>query len=85
MMAFIFIYIIENLRKPILTGYLANNVPNEILTSVISVESFYKTLMTATLSILLGFLADQYGIGISLLSLSLLLLVFTVLLRKPDV
>lgn len=81
-LVFVLIYIIENLRKPILTGFISNNVPNEILTSVISVESFYKTLMTASISILLGFLADYYGIGISLLSLSFLLLLFTILLSK---
>lgn len=77
---FIFIYIVENLRKPILTGYLSNNVPDEILTSVISVQSFYKTLVTAILSILIGILADCYGIGISLLVISILLLLLTLLI-----
>lgn len=74
---FVGIYIIENLRKPILTGNLAENVPNEILTSVISTESFYKTLLSAALAVLLGVIADFRGIGMALISVSVLLLVLT--------
>jgi MFS family permease len=74
---FIGIYIIENIRKPILTGLLADNVPNEILTSIISAQSFYRTIITSILAILFGVLVDAYGIGISLAIVSGLLLVFT--------
>ncbi|MCK5775467.1 MAG: MFS transporter, partial [Bacteroidales bacterium] len=42
---FMGIYVIENLRKPILTGYVSDHVPNEILTSVLSVQSLLKTAM----------------------------------------
>ncbi|MBX2877642.1 MAG: MFS transporter [Saprospiraceae bacterium] len=77
---FIVIYIIENLRKPILTGFLVDKVPNEILTSVISVQSSYQTLTTATLSILLGLLADGFGVGIALAIVTGTLAVFTLLI-----
>lgn len=76
---FVAIYLIENLRKPILTGFLVENVSNEILTSVISVESFYKTIVTATISIILGVLADYLGIGKALIITSLLLILLTIL------
>lgn len=76
---FILIYIVENLRKPILTGYLSNNVPDEILTSVISVQSFYQTFITALLSITMGVLADVYGVGIALITVSALLLTFSLI------
>jgi MFS family permease len=77
---FVLIYIVENLRKPILTGFLADSVPNEILTSVISTQSFYSTIATAIIAILIGTLAEHYGIGISLVvvSLSLILLTFVI-------
>ncbi|MEN8137562.1 MAG: MFS transporter [Bacteroidota bacterium] len=78
LIAFIGIYIIENLRKPILTGFVSDNVPNEILTSVISVQSQLKTIMTATLAFSLGVLADIFGIGISFIVLSGILIVSTV-------
>ncbi|MEL6866898.1 MAG: hypothetical protein AAFP19_20910, partial [Bacteroidota bacterium] len=80
LLIFIAVYIVENLRKPILTGFLANNVPDEILTSVISVQSSYQTFTTALLSVLIGALADQFGVGIGLLLISATLLVLTALL-----
>ncbi len=57
------IYIIENIRKPVLTGILADNVPNEILTSVISAQSLWKTILTSAIAICFGLLADYFGIG----------------------
>ncbi len=74
LVAFIGIYLIENIRKPILTGILADNVPNEILTSVISAQSLWKTIITASIALLLGFLADYYGIGIAFVVVSMILL-----------
>ena len=79
---FIMIYVIENLRKPILTGFLADNVPNEILTSVISTESFYKTMATSIFAIMIGVFSDFFGVGMALLALSLFLILVTLLLER---
>lgn len=79
---FIIIYIVENLRKPIMTGMLVDNVPNEILTSVLSAQSFYQTILTSLIAISLGILADSFGIGISLLSVSGFLVLFLILMGK---
>jgi MFS family permease len=81
LVAFVIIYIIENIRKPILTGILSNHVPNEILTSVISAQSLYKTIITAVLAVLFGFLSDKFGIGISLIAISAMLLLFVLLIN----
>lgn len=80
LLIFILIFIIENIRKPILTGFLSDNVSNEILTSIISIQSFYNTIMTAIISILLGVLADCFGIGISLVITSIFLILITILI-----
>lgn len=72
------IYIIENLRKPILTGVLADNVPNEILTSVISAQSFYQTVVTALIALSVGVLADYGGVGVALVVVSVFLFLMTV-------
>ena len=77
---FVLLYIVENIRKPILTGFLVDNVPSGILTSIISAQAFYKTMATAALSILIGFLADTYGIGFALVASTLLLSTLTLLL-----
>jgi MFS family permease len=77
LVAFVGIYLVENLRKPILTGFIADQVPNEILTSVISAQSFLKTVMTALLALGFGIVADHIGIGGSLLAVSLFLTLIT--------
>ena len=75
LLAFVLIYIIENIRKPILTGFLADQVPNEILTSVISVQSLYRTILTSLIALLFGWAADVYGIGISFILVTGILLI----------
>lgn len=79
--AFAGIYIVENIRKPILTGVIAENVPNEILTSVLSAQSLLRTIITAILALVFGLLADNFGIGVSFTALSLFLTLFTLLLN----
>jgi len=79
---FVGIYLVENIRKPVLTGLLADNVPNEILTSVISAESLWKTLMTAILAISFGLVADYFGIGLALGIISSFLLFITIISNK---
>ncbi len=80
-MAFAGIYIIQSLRKPILTGYLANEVPNQILTSVLSAESLYRTLLTSVLAISLGYFTDHLGLGRAFMIISSLLLLISVVIE----
>jgi len=77
MLFFVIVYIIENLRKPILTGYVTDHVPGEILTSVLSVQSLLKTAITAILALVFGVLADMFGIGISFIGVSLSLVIIS--------
>ena len=79
--AFIGIYIIENMRKPILTGFVADNVPSEMLVSVISVQSLIGTIITATLALAFGIIADVYGIAISFIAVSSFLVITTILIN----
>lgn len=82
LIAFVGIFIVENIRKPILTGFIADQVPNEILTSLISAQSFIRTLMTALLALVFGIIADSKGIGISFLVVSLSLVFITIVLHS---
>ena len=79
--AFVGIYIVENIRKPILTGFIADNVPAGILTSVISAQSLLMTILTAILALVFGLLADNFGIGVSLMAVSLFLIVSAIVIR----
>jgi len=78
---FVGIFIVENIRKPILTGFIADEVPGEILTSLISAQSFLRTIMTALLALVFGIIADHRGIGTAMLLVSLFLVLITVALR----
>lgn len=73
-LSFVGIYIIENIRKPILTAFIANKVPNEILSSVISAQSQLKTLLTVIIAISFGVLADTFGIGLAFIIVSVTIL-----------
>ena len=75
--AFTLIYIIENIRKPILTAFIADNVPNELLTSVYSSQSQLRTLFSAAIAFVFGVLADIWGIGIALVLVSSIMLILT--------
>ena len=77
MIAFIGIFIIENFRKPILTGYISDNVPNEILASVISAQSLLKTIFAAIIALVFGVLADHLGIGFAFMITSGFLILFS--------
>jgi len=81
LLAFAGIYIVENIRKPILTGAVADLVPNEILTSVISAQSLLRTIITALLALGFGLIADLSGLGVSLIIVSTLLALSTVLIN----
>ena len=80
LLAFIGVYLMENLRKPVLTADVSDHVPNEILASVLSAQSLLKTILTAIFSIAFGVLADRFNIGVALMILSISLIVFSVVL-----
>jgi len=78
---FVGIYIIENIRKPILTGLLADEVPNELLASVISAQSQWKTVLTAGIALLFGVFVDYFGLGAAFVFISFLLFFITIVLK----
>ncbi len=82
LIAFSGIYVLQSLRKPILTGNLADKVPNKILTSVLSAESLYRTLLTSIIALLLGYFADRFGLGNAFIYISSGLLVMSFLLNN---
>ncbi len=72
---FIIIMIIENLRKPIGTGLIANLSKDSSMATTLSISSQAKSLFAAILAPLIGFFADltNPGTGIAIVSLILLL------------
>jgi hypothetical protein len=73
---FLLIMMIENLRKPIGIGMVANLSKDEAMASVMSAESQSNSLFTALIAPLIGFLADWLspGTGIAIATGILVLL-----------
>jgi MFS family permease len=83
---FLFILIIENLRRPAGVSAVADQFSEDILASILSVESQVSSVLAAILSFLIGFLADLLGPGYGLVAAALvLLIVFPFLKLKPIV
>lgn len=71
---FLALYLLENLRKPIGTGYLANKIDTKILASALSATSQIKTIWAAFAAILIGYLADRLGLGAAMMIISFVFL-----------
>jgi MFS family permease len=63
---FLGFYLMYNLRRPMIIGYLAELIPRQTMATGLSVESQARTLLTAVLAPIVGFLADQLGLGLGL-------------------
>lgn len=64
--AFIAIYLLYNLRKPVNVGLIGDKLATRVMASGLSVESQFTTLIMAAVAPLLGFLADAYNVGAGL-------------------
>ena len=72
--AFLGVFVLQNLRRPFVVSYLADCVEHRAMASGLSVEVQIRTILTAGLAPLMGWLADRAGIGIALLCMSVLVL-----------
>ncbi|MCF8368394.1 MAG: MFS transporter [Bacteroidales bacterium] len=81
--AMVFIFIIENFRKPIGISYIAEVGKSEILATTLSIESQAHTLVAAMLAPVIGFIADYTGVGNAILITSaVLMMLFPLLMLK---
>lgn len=67
---FALVFVVENLRKPTVTSLVSEEVPTKNLASVLSAQSQIRTIISAFISVALGYLADWLGIGVALILVS---------------
>ncbi|MCD4729927.1 MAG: MFS transporter [Bacteroidales bacterium] len=72
--AYIIIYLVENLRKPIGISFITENIDNRILATVLSAESQAHALVAAIIAPIIGILADRLGVGYALAIISVLMI-----------
>lgn len=77
-------FIMQNLRRPLNVSYISDNIPPRLMASGLSVESQLKTLTTAVISPILGYIVDIWGIGSGLLIGGIAILLFFPLVRLPE-
>ena len=65
------------MRRPMGISYVSDTMPGDILASALSTESQVTTLITAVIAIVLGFLADHFGIGGALVIISVVMIATT--------
>ncbi len=81
---FILLYMMQNVRRPMNVSYISETIPGKLMATGLSVESQLKTLAIAVFSPIVGFLADQFGVGIAIALMSCILIVFYPLVRVAE-
>jgi len=80
----ILMYLVQNMRRPLMVGYISGVIKSRVMASGLSAESQLKTIVVSIFSLIVGFIADIVGIGYGIGFVGLTVLVsFTFLgLRK---
>ncbi|QRN85775.1 MFS transporter [Clostridia bacterium] len=71
---FVALYLIRDMRKPVLIDICGSLMKKEERATVLSVESQMRALFTVVLAPAAGFIADKAGVGLAMLCIGLLLL-----------
>jgi MFS family permease len=68
--SFVGLYLVQNLRRPLMVGYLSQVIPHELMATGLSVEAQLKTGVLALVAPALGYLADRWGVGPALMAVA---------------
>jgi uncharacterized membrane protein YfcA len=73
---FIFIFVIENVRKPMAVSKVSDEIDSRNMATGLSVESQLESIFTSLIVFMTGFFADIFNVGIAILIISFSSLVF---------
>ena len=82
--AFMGVFMLQNLRRPLIVGYLADRMEHCSMASGLSVEVQLRTIIMAGMAPTLGWLADRVSVGGALVYVSVGVLLITPLLIIRD-
>ncbi len=72
---FVGLYLVRNMRRPLIVSYLSETLPSEIMASGLSTMSQMETLIVVLISPIIGWLVDLMGLGWGIALISLLFLI----------
>jgi len=78
---FLFLFVIENLRKPVGISAVADNLTPNILATGLSTQSLLESIVSALFAFLLGILADHAGLGMAFITAGVMVLIIFPWLR----
>ena len=78
---FVFIMMVENLRKPLGVSMIAELSHDDAMATVLSLSSQVKSVFAAMIAPLIGLVADKYGPGTGIATISLLMLLLFPLIK----
>ncbi len=81
---FISLHVIFNLRRPMNVSYISDKISSRIMASGLSVESQLKMIFSATFAVLIGVLADSFGVGFSLFAVGIIIISLFPLVRLKE-
>ncbi len=71
---FVGLYLVRNMRRPLIVSYLSETLPSGIMASGLSTMSQMETLIVVVLSPIIGWLVDWLGLGWGIALVSVLFL-----------
>jgi len=80
-LAFVAVFVVQNLRRPMIVGYLADRMDHCAMASGLSVEAQLRTLFMSAMAPMVGWMADQLGVGAAIVVISLAVLLISPLFR----
>ena len=65
--AYLMLYVAQNIRRPMIVGYVSQHIDHRLMATGLSVETQLRTVLTAILAPIAGLLADRLGVGVAIL------------------
>ncbi len=82
--AYLLLYTVQNVRRPMVVGYVSERIDHRMMATGLSVETQLRTILTAAFAPLMGLMADQLGVGLAVLALGAFALVGYPLIRLRE-
>jgi len=79
--AFLFLFVLKNIRRPMVVGYLSDYIEPQKRATLLSAESQLRSIFGVIIAPILGFLADFAGLDYTFIAGGIMLLVLGMIFR----
>lgn len=79
---YLLLYIMKNIRRPVMVDIISNYSSNEKMATILSSESQMKVLLIAIFAPIIGFVADRSGIFTAFIGIGIFMFIINIFIRK---